>query len=64
MYARAKKSKTFIVKPDASCQGRGIYLTKNVEDFGPTDDGVVQQYLAKVHCLNLDEEWWNSDCAM
>lgn len=24
-----KKNQTFIVKPEASCQGRGIFLTKN-----------------------------------
>ena len=26
-----KKSKTFIVKPVANCQGRGIYLTRDYE---------------------------------
>ena len=25
------KAQTFIVKPEASCQGRGIYLTRNIE---------------------------------
>lgn len=25
--------KTFISKPEASCQGRGIFLTRNLEDF-------------------------------
>lgn len=24
------KTRTYIVKPEASCQGRGIYLTKNI----------------------------------
>ena len=28
-----KKAKTFIVKPVASCQGRGIYLTRNYESI-------------------------------
>lgn len=53
MYAKTmKKNKTFIVKPDASCQGRGIYLTRNVEEFSPSDDVVVQQYVAKVTPLS------------
>jgi tubulin polyglutamylase TTLL6/13 len=25
------KAQTFIVKPEAGCQGRGIYLTRNIE---------------------------------
>lgn len=25
------KAQTFIVKPEASCQGRGIYLTRNID---------------------------------
>lgn len=25
------KAQTFIVKPEASCQGRGIFLTRNIE---------------------------------
>ena len=25
--------KTFIAKPEASCQGKGIFLTRNLEDF-------------------------------
>jgi tubulin polyglutamylase TTLL6/13 len=27
--------KTFIAKPEASCQGKGIFLTRNLEDFDP-----------------------------
>ena len=29
------KAQTFIVKPEASCQGRGIYLTRNIESSCP-----------------------------
>ena len=49
------KRKTFIVKPviiffflkkypnkkEASCQGRGIFLTRNLEDLNSTDHYVV-----------------------
>lgn len=28
-----KKAKTFIVKPVAACQGRGIFLTRDFEDI-------------------------------
>jgi tubulin polyglutamylase TTLL6/13 len=41
------KKKTFIVKPEASCQGRGIFLTRNIEDLNPFDHFVVQRYLHK-----------------
>ena len=39
--------KTFISKPEASCQGRGIFLTRNLEDFEKTAHYVVQKYLHK-----------------
>ena len=29
----AKRNKTFIVKPEAGCQGKGIFLTRNYEDI-------------------------------
>jgi len=41
------KRKTFIVKPEASCQGRGIFLTRSLEDLNPYDHFVVQRYLHK-----------------
>lgn len=28
---RPGKAQTFIVKPEASCQGRGIFLTRQIE---------------------------------
>ncbi|CAD8173941.1 unnamed protein product [Paramecium pentaurelia] len=39
------KVKTFIVKPEASCQGRGIFLTRNINDINPNDHYVAQRYL-------------------
>ena len=41
------KKKTFIVKPQASCQGRGIFLTRNLEDINQYDHYVVQRYIHK-----------------
>ena len=28
---QAGKAQTFIVKPEANCQGRGIFLTRNID---------------------------------
>ena len=42
-----KRAKTFIVKPEASCQGRGIFLTRNYESITPGERYVVQRYLHK-----------------
>ncbi|CAD8066237.1 unnamed protein product [Paramecium sonneborni] len=39
------KARTFIVKPEASCQGRGIFLTRNINDIDPNDHYVAQRYL-------------------
>lgn len=36
-----------IAKPEASCQGRGIFLSKSIEDFTFGDHYVVQKYLKK-----------------
>lgn len=38
---------TFIVKPEASCQGKGIYLTRELEDIDLDDHCVVQEYINK-----------------
>ena len=44
---RKPNCKTFIGKPEASCQGRGIFITRNLDDFEPTEHYVVQRYLHK-----------------
>jgi tubulin polyglutamylase TTLL6/13 len=44
----AKKKVVLIVKPEASCQGRGIFLTKKVEgQIAPQEHYVVQEYIAE-----------------
>ncbi|XP_063980567.1 tubulin polyglutamylase TTLL13-like isoform X1 [Diachasmimorpha longicaudata] len=46
-YARTRRSKTFIIKPDTGCQGRGIYLTKNLKEVKPYERMICQVYVAK-----------------
>ena len=46
------KAQTFIVKPEAGCQGRGIYLTRNIDKIKPTDKCVVQRYMHKPFLLD------------
>lgn len=45
--SKKNKKKVFIVKPEASCQGRGIFLTKKIEDLSLDDRYVVQEYLQR-----------------
>ena len=42
-----KKAKTFIIKPEASCQGKGIFLTRNFDWFQAGEHYVAQRYLHK-----------------
>jgi tubulin polyglutamylase TTLL6/13 len=42
-----KKNSIFIVKPEASCQGRGIFLTKSIDCISKSDKYIVQKYLKK-----------------
>ena len=42
-----KKNKTFIIKPEASCQGRGIFLTRTGESIQPGQHYVAQRYITK-----------------
>ncbi|XP_064620214.1 tubulin polyglutamylase ttll6-like [Lineus longissimus] len=46
-YSRQKKHKTYILKPESGCQGKGIWLTKNVKDIKPHEHMVCQQYLGR-----------------
>jgi tubulin polyglutamylase TTLL6/13 len=44
-YMEASKKRTVIVKPSAGCQGKGIYMTRRMDDILPFEDVVVQKYL-------------------
>ena len=43
---------TFILKPEASCQGRGIFLTKKIEDIKPDQHYVGQQYISNPYLMD------------
>eukprot|EP00357_Protocruzia_adherens_P010429 CAMPEP_0115043784 /NCGR_PEP_ID=MMETSP0216-20121206/47082_1 /TAXON_ID=223996 /ORGANISM="Protocruzia adherens, Strain Boccale" /LENGTH=868 /DNA_ID=CAMNT_0002426185 /DNA_START=300 /DNA_END=2907 /DNA_ORIENTATION=+ len=47
-----KKAKTFIVKPEASCQGKGIFLTRTYKDVDPTEHFVAQRYVHKPYLID------------
>ncbi|XP_038610113.1 tubulin polyglutamylase TTLL6 [Tachyglossus aculeatus] len=46
-YSRSRKYKTYICKPDSSCQGRGIFITRSVKDLKPGEDLICQLYISK-----------------
>lgn len=46
-YSRRYKNKTFILKPDHSSQGKGIWLTKNLKEVEPGERLICQVYLCK-----------------
>ena len=47
-YTRQKKHKTYILKPESGCQGKGIWVTKNPKEIKPHEHMLCQQYISKV----------------
>ena len=47
-----KYSRYYIVKPEDSCQGKGIFLTRNWEAIKPLENMVIQKYLTKPHLID------------
>jgi len=36
---------TFIVKPESLCQGKGIYIVRDLDSINPCESYVVQKYI-------------------
>uniref|UniRef100_A0A1B6BYI8 Tubulin--tyrosine ligase-like protein 9 n=1 Tax=Clastoptera arizonana TaxID=38151 RepID=A0A1B6BYI8_9HEMI len=45
-YSR-KKNRTYILKPDIGCRGKGIFLTKSLKDLKPFERMICQIYISK-----------------
>ncbi|KAL3867098.1 hypothetical protein ACJMK2_044329 [Sinanodonta woodiana] len=46
-YTRQKKNKTYILKPESGCQGRGIWVTRNPKEVKPHEHMICQVYMSK-----------------
>ncbi|XP_033372798.1 neugrin isoform X4 [Parus major] len=46
-YRSIKKTRTFICKPDNSCQGRGIFITHHPEEIKHGERMICQQYISE-----------------
>jgi tubulin polyglutamylase TTLL6/13 len=51
-FHSGKGSQYYIVKPEDSCQGKGIFLTRNWEAIKPLENMVIQKYLKKPHLID------------
>lgn len=51
-FVTQKKVVSMIVKPEASAQGRGIYITRKLDDINPTDHCVVQRYMRSPYLID------------
>lgn len=51
-YSRLRKNKTYILKPDAGSQGRGILITKSLKDIKPTERVICQVYITRPYLID------------
>lgn len=62
-HARQKKNKTYILKPESGCQGRGIWITRNPKEIKPHEHMICQVYTSKVShifcctCVKIEQLW-------
>jgi tubulin polyglutamylase TTLL6/13 len=47
-----KQNRTFIVKPEAACQGRGIFLIRRPNEIPTNEPLVVQKYLGRPYLID------------
>lgn len=52
VFEQKKTSQIFIIKPDASSEGRGIFLTRRIEDIPFTDNFIVQKYITNPYLID------------
>ncbi|XP_029658054.1 tubulin polyglutamylase ttll6-like isoform X2 [Octopus sinensis] len=46
-FVRQKKNKTYILKPESGCQGKGIWVTKSIKDIKANEHMICQLYISK-----------------
>ena len=46
------KARTYIAKPECMSQGKGIFLTRKLEDINPSQKCVVQRYLSRPYLID------------
>lgn len=50
--SESKSNFTMIVKPDCMSQGKGIFLTRNVDDIPANEVFVVQEYMLEPYLID------------
>ena len=51
-FVTEKRVVSMIVKPEAACQGKGIYITRRLEDINPAEHLVVQRYMRSPYLVD------------
>ena len=51
-YIKQKKVVSMICKPEASCQGKGIFITRRLDDLNKEERYVVQRYMRSPYLID------------